>query len=157
MCDEERPDKDTYYMDIAKSVSKRATCRRRKVGAVLVVDDRIVSTGYNGAPKGLPHCTTIGCDMDGGHCVRCVHAEANALIQAGSAGLSTAGTTLYTTASPCKRCMGLIINAKVKRVVYAEPYQDITHGTDENDWAHKIAGCINMRLDRWKPKGRELA
>ena len=115
--------KDKYFMSIAKTVSEAATCLRRKVGAVLVKDNHIISTGYNGAPKGLPHCVDDGCDLEHGHCIRCVHAEANALIQAGSVGLSTQKTTLYVTTSPCRRCLGLIINAGIKRIVYLDDYK----------------------------------
>jgi len=109
-------------MSIAVAVSRAATCRRASVGAVLVKDGCIVSTGYNGAPKGEPHCTDVGCEMEHDHCIRCVHAEANALIQAGTIGVSTEGVTLYTTTHPCRNCMGLIINAGIEDIVYLTPY-----------------------------------
>lgn len=139
-----RPSKDEYWMQIARDVATRATCKRRKVGAVLVRNSRVASTGYNGSPEGLPHCLDDGCDMENGHCVKTVHAEANALIQAGLAGSSTEGTTLYTTASPCRACMGLIINAGIKRVVYADPYIDASHGDDKMAWSVWAAGQTNI-------------
>lgn len=141
----DRPSKDQYWMNIAREVGTRATCTRRKVGAVLVSGSkRIVSTGYNGAPEGLPHCLDIGCDMEGGHCVRTIHAEANVLIQAGHDGSSTLGATLYTAASPCRNCMGLIINAGIKRVVYADPYVDPSHDGDKSRWALDVAGQVGI-------------
>lgn len=148
-----RPSKDEYWMQIAREVATRATCNRRKVGAALVRNNRIVSTGYNGAPEGLPHCLDVGCDIENGHCVRTVHAEANALIQAGLDGPGTANTTLYTTASPCRGCMSLIINAGIKRVVYSDPYVDPTHATDKMAWALWAAGqCGIVMMHLPQPK-----
>lgn len=141
-----RPSKDRYFMDIAQAVAARATCQRRKVGAVLVRDGFITSTGYNGSPEGLEHCTDVGCEIIGGHCVRCVHAEANALIQSGVVGAETEGATMYTTASPCRACMGLIINARIKRVVYAEPYKDSTHDGDQSRWALDVAQRLGIEM-----------
>jgi len=133
-------------MGIAKAVAARSTCTRRKVGAVLVRDGLIVSSGYNGSPEGLEHCVDVGCDVVNGHCVRTVHAEANALIQAGQVGARTSGATLYTTASPCRACMSLIINARIARVVYAEPYQDPTHDGDESRWALDTAERLGIEM-----------
>ena len=144
--DDTRPSKDVYFMGIAKAVAARATCRRRKVGAVLVRDGHIIATGYNGSPEGLEHCLEAGCEINGGHCVRCVHAEANVLIQAGQIGSATKGTTLYTTASPCRGCMGLIINARVTRVVYSEPYRDTSHEGDESRWALDTATKLGIAM-----------
>lgn len=142
-------------MNIAREASTRATCKRRKVGAVLTRNNRVVSTGYNGAPEGQDHCLDVGCDMENGHCVRTIHAEANALIQAGlSGGPGTDGATLYTTASPCRACMGLIINAGVKRIVYADPYIDPSHEGNKMAWAIEAAGragIVMMNL----PKAKE--
>ncbi len=91
-----RPDWDLYFIRIAKEVSSRSTCPRAAVGAIIVKDNRIISTGYNGAPAGEPHCTDIGCDMIDGHCKRTIHAEANALdIAASSVGMAVVGATLY--------------------------------------------------------------
>lgn len=141
-----RPGRDEYFMGIAQAVAARATCKRRKVGAVLVRDGHIVSTGYNGAPEGLPHCLDGECEMLNGHCVRCVHAEENTLIQSGLEGNKTGGTTLYTVASPCRRCMSLIINARVKRVVYAEAYKDPTHDGDQSRWALDVAQRLGIAM-----------
>jgi dCMP deaminase len=128
----ERPDIDTYFMNIAKVVAKRSTCLRQNVGAVIVRDKRILSTGYNGAPTGLPHCLDIGClreelNIASGErheLCRAVHAEQNAIIQAAVHGVSIAGGTLYTTHQPCIMCAKMIINAKIKKVVYGKRYPD---------------------------------
>lgn len=118
---------DVYFMRIAETVSSRATCDRKKVGAVIVVDKQIVSTGYNGAPKGLPHCDDAGHELKdmGGResCVRTVHAEANAVAQAARHGVRVDGASVYTTASPCYDCMKLLINAGIKRIVSKEYYE----------------------------------
>lgn len=115
---------DRYFMDIAEQVSSRATCKRKLVGAVLVRDRTILSTGYNGSVKGMAHCTDVGCMMEEGHCVRTVHAEANAIIQAAKNGVSINGATIYTTASPCWWCFKLIVNSGVERIVFGELYRD---------------------------------
>lgn len=111
-------------MDIAKVVSTRATCDRKHVGAVLVRDRTILSTGYNGSIRGLPHCDDAGHLMEDGHCVATVHAEANAIIQAAKNGVAIEGATIYTTASPCWPCFKLIANSGCTRVVYGEFYRD---------------------------------
>ena len=121
-----RPSWDDYFMAIARCVATRATCDRKHVGAVITVDNTIVSTGYNGAPRGLEDCDTVGHllkDMGGRQsCVRTAHAEANALAQAARTGTSVAGGTLYTTASTCYDCAKLVINAGIARVVADEFY-----------------------------------
>lgn len=119
-----RPSWDEYFMDIARQVARRSTCPRAAVGAVIVKDKRILTTGYNGAPMGLPHCTEVGCLMVEGHCVRTLHAEQNAIIQAALHGVSVNGGTLYVTHQPCLNCAKMIINAGIKRVVYAGDYPD---------------------------------
>jgi dCMP deaminase len=127
-----RPDLDTYFMNIAKVVAKRSTCLRQNVGAVIVKDKRILSTGYNGAPTSLPHCLDIGClreelNVASGErheLCRAVHAEQNAIIQAAVHGVSIVGGTLYTTHQPCIMCAKMIINAKIKKVVYGKMYAD---------------------------------
>ena len=111
-------------MDITLDVSRRATCLRAQVGAIIVKDKRILTTGYNGAPKGLPHCLDEGCEMVDGHCVRSLHAEQNAIIQAAQHGITLAGGTIYTTHQPCHTCAKMIINAGLERVVYAGHYPD---------------------------------
>lgn len=115
---------DQYFMAIAKQVSTRATCKRKEVGAVLVRDRTILSTGYNGSVRGMAHCADVGCMMEEGHCVRTVHAEANAIIQAAKNGVSIDGATIYTTASPCWWCFKLIVNAGVTKIVFGELYRD---------------------------------
>lgn len=119
-----RPTVDQYFLDIAQVVSSRATCDRAHIGAVLVKDKYIISSGYNGAPHGLGHCDDVGHEMDNGHCVRTTHAEQNAIIQAAVHGSSTAGATLYCTHSPCKICTKIILNAHINRVVAAQLYRD---------------------------------
>ena len=115
---------DQYFMDIARQVATRATCDRKHVGALLVRDRTILSTGYNGSIRGLPHCDDVGHMMENGHCVATVHAEANAIIQAARNGVRIDGATIYTTASPCWPCFKLIANTGIKRVVYGEFYRD---------------------------------
>ena len=115
---------DQYFMDIAKQVATRATCDRKHVGAVIVRGRTILSTGYNGSIRGLPHCDDVGHMMENGHCVATVHAEANAIIQAATNGVGIDGATIYTTASPCWPCFKLIANAGLVRIVYGEFYRD---------------------------------
>lgn len=141
-----RPDVDSGWMLVARAVAERATCLRRKVGAVVVLDGQIVATGYNGAPRGEAHCLDAGCELEHGHCVRSVHAELNALLQAGRVGRSLNDATLYTTASPCRRCMQGLVNAGVKRVVYAERYQDPTHQGDKASWAIEAAKRADVAM-----------
>ena len=112
-------------MAIARAVATRATCSRASVGAVIVKDKRILTTGYNGAPVGLRHCDhTDGGDMLHGHCARSTHAEQNAIVQASRHGVAIAGSTLYCTAHACLTCAKLLINAGITRVVYEDPYPD---------------------------------
>ena len=115
---------DQYFMDIATQVATRATCDRKHVGAVLVRDKTILSTGYNGSIRGLPHCDDEGHMMENGHCVATVHAEANAIIQAAKNGVAIDGATIYTTASPCWPCFKLIANSGCRKIVFAEFYRD---------------------------------
>ncbi|MFH0835275.1 MAG: cytidine/deoxycytidylate deaminase family protein [Candidatus Micrarchaeota archaeon] len=117
-----RPSFDEYFMKIADVVAERATCPRKKVGAVIARNKHIIATGYNGAPKGLPHCDEAGCQMSNGHCVRTTHAEQNAVIQCALHGVSSDGATLYTTAGPCLTCAKIMVNAGIKRVVFREKY-----------------------------------
>lgn len=120
---------DQYFLEIANIIAKRSTCLRRKIGAVVVKDKKIISTGYNGAPRGFPHCLDVGCRRDkmgiasGERHEECigVHAEQNALLQAGK---DAEGATLYVNSYPCKICAKLIINAKIKRVVVSGSYPD---------------------------------
>lgn len=128
----ERPDWDRYFMEIAELVSKRSTCLRRKVGAVIVKDKRILATGYNGAPTGLPHCDEVGCireklkipSGERHELCRGLHAEQNAIIQAAYHGVSIKDSVMYVTCHPCSVCVKMIINAGIKEVVIKEGYPD---------------------------------
>ena len=115
---------DEYFLSLAHSVASRATCPRKQVGAVIVRDKMIVSTGYNGAIRGLPHCTEVGCDMENDHCVAVIHAEANAIVQAARNGVRIDGAECYVTISPCWTCFKMLANAGIKRIVYGEFYRD---------------------------------
>ena len=119
-----RPSWDEYFMQITFEVAKRSTCPRATVGAVIVRDKRILTTGYNGAPANLPHCTEVGCLMVNGHCVRTLHAEQNAIIQGALHGVDVSHSTIYVTHQPCLVCAKMIINAGIERVVYAGTYPD---------------------------------
>ena len=119
-----RPGWDEYFMQIAQTVATRSTCPRASVGCVLTRDRRILTTGYNGAPSGIPHCTEVGCRMVNDHCQRATHAEANAIVQAALHGVSVAGATAYCTHHPCINCTKLFISAGIKQIVYATPYPD---------------------------------
>ncbi len=128
---ENRPSWDAYFMQIAHLVATRATCPRRQVGAVIVRDRRMLATGYNGAPRGLSHCPPegdqhewpLGC-MRAGHCIRSLHAEQNALLQAAMIGVPCEGATFYVTCQPCNSCAKMIINAGITRVIYEGEYPD---------------------------------
>ena len=113
-----------YFMDIAVVVAARSTCQRKHVGAVIVRDKTILSTGYNGSIRGLPHCDEVGHMMEDGHCVRTIHAEINAIIQAAKNGARIEGASIYVTASPCWNCFKAICNAGIRRIVFEEFYRD---------------------------------
>ena len=127
-----RPDWDTYFMQIAELVASRSTCLRRSVGAVIVKNKQILSTGYNGAPTGIVHCAESGClraqlQVPSGErheLCRGIHAEQNAIIQAASHGVSISGADLYCTNHPCSICAKMIINAGLKTIYYKEGYAD---------------------------------
>ena len=118
-----RPDWDSYFMKIAYSVSERSTCDRAYVGCVLVRDKRILTTGFNGSPSGQPHCDEAGHLLVEGHCIRTIHAETNAIIQAALHGISTRGCTCYVTHFPCVHCTKVLINAGMSRLVYSVAYR----------------------------------
>ena len=127
-----RPTWDSYFMEITKLVASRSSCLRRKVGAVLVKDKRILATGYNGAPTGMKHCEEVGCLRERLHVpsgerhelCRGLHAEQNAIIQAARQGTEIVGSTLYCTTAPCSLCAKMLINAGVVRIVYEGSYPD---------------------------------
>lgn len=125
MNDYQRPRWDDYFMSIAKIVATRSTCDRLRAGAVLVKDKRIISTGYNGSPPGLPHCDDVGHKMEEGHCIGTVHAEENCVLQAAAlGGVSTKGSTIYTTYAPCYHCFKKLAVGGVKRIVAGAIYRD---------------------------------
>jgi dCMP deaminase len=111
-------------MNIANEVATRSTCDRKHVGSVIVRDKSILATGYNGSVRGLGHCDDEGHLMEDGHCVRTVHAEANAIVQAARNGMRIDGAGIYVTASPCWGCFRLIANAGLVRIVFGEFYRD---------------------------------
>ncbi len=128
-----RPTWDEYFMEVAETVAKRATCDRGRSGCVIARDKQILVTGYVGSPRGLPHCDEVGHLMkkvhheDGRitqHCMRTVHAEQNAICQAARLGISLEGSTLYCRMTPCRTCAMLIINCGIKRVVCGRKYHD---------------------------------
>ena len=115
---------DEYFMDIAKAAATRSTCDRKFVGAVIARDKSILATGYNGSIRGAPHCDEVGHMMEDGHCVRTVHAESNAVVQAARNGVRIEGAHIYVTASPCWSCLKLLANAGIARIVFGEVYRD---------------------------------
>jgi dCMP deaminase len=115
---------DEYFMNIARQVATRSTCSRKHVGALIVKNRMILATGYNGSLRGLAHCDEVGHLMENGHCVRTVHAEANAIVQAARSGTSLEGAAIYVTASPCFNCFKLIANAGINKIAYGEFYRD---------------------------------
>ena len=132
MSELERPSWDEYFMEIAHVVSKRSTCLRRSVGAVIVKNRQLGATGSTGTPKDLPHCSQVGCLREqlkvpsgkNHELCRGIHAEQNAVVQAAYHGVSVNGGTLYCTHQPCVVCTKILINAGIKRIVYANPYPD---------------------------------
>lgn len=119
-----RPGWSSYFMDIAKVAATRATCNRKHVGAVIVRDRMVIATGYNGSVRGLPHCDDEGHMMVDGHCVRTVHAEANAILQAARHGVRVGGASIYVTASPCWPCFIMLANAGIEHIYFGEFYRD---------------------------------
>lgn len=127
-----RPSWDEYFLKLAFLVAERSTCRRHHVGAIIVRDKRILTTGYNGAPSGCKDCLELGCLRDEMNIpsgqrhelCRAVHAEQNAIIQAGVYGIDISNSTMYCTHSPCIICAKMIVNSKIKRLVVAKNYAD---------------------------------
>jgi dCMP deaminase len=129
----DRPSWDEYFMGIAHLTSKRSTCLRRQVGAFIVQDKQIIATGYNGAPKGLPHCEEMGGCLrekmgvksgERHELCRALHAEQNAIIQAATSGQSIEGGIMYITHQPCSICAKMIINSGIRKIIVAEGYPD---------------------------------
>jgi dCMP deaminase len=133
-----RPEWNEYFGEITKQVALRSTCVRKKVGAIIVKDKNIISTGYNGSIRGLEHCETVGCLMIEGHCTRTIHAEANAIIQAAKHGLMIDRAEIYISASPCFNCFKLIANSGITKIYFMEFYRD--------ERIIKIAKKLNIEL-----------
>ena len=133
-------------MQIATDVATRATCPRKHVGAVIVRDKTILSTGYNGSIRGMPHCDDpdVGCMMEDDHCVATIHAEQNAILQAAKNGTAIDGSEIYVTASPCWPCFKAIANVGMKRIVFAEFYRD--------DRIFSIAEQLGIELEHLEVK-----
>jgi len=123
-----RPSWDEYYMQIARVVATRSTCKRKAVGVVMVSGRMIISTGYNGSMSGAAHCEDVGCIVKDGHCIATTHAEINALVAAARHGISTNYTVIYTTVQPCLSCYKALVGAGIKRIVYDEAYGNIDYG-----------------------------
>jgi dCMP deaminase len=124
-------------MDIAFKVAEQATCTKRCVGAIIVKDRKIVASGYNGSPKKMDHCIDDGCLLDeNGKCMRCIHAEVNAIIQASPAGRENA--TMYVTCEPCDKCQQLILNSGITRVVYKEEHKAKYDWLSQADWIETV-------------------
>ena len=115
---------EEYFMNIAKQVATRSTCSRKHVGAVIVRDKTILSTGYNGSIRGMPHCDEVGHMMENDHCVATIHAESNAVLQAAKNGVMIDKAEVYITASPCWPCFKMLANAGIKKIYYGEFYRD---------------------------------
>lgn len=147
-----RPSWDDYFMEITKVVASRSTCLRRQVGAIIVKDKHIIATGYNGSPQGLLHCSETGClreklDIPSGErhelCMG-LHAEQNAIIQSAVHGISIEGGVVYTTTQPCVLCSKMLINARIKAIVFAGPYPDTL--------SLSLLKDAGMELRPWPPK-----
>jgi len=147
-----RPSWDEYFMKIAGLVATRSTCLRHNIGAVLVRDKRILATGYNGAPSGMTHCLKIGCIRDKlkipsgtkAEICRGIHAEQNTIVQCAVYGISSKGSTLYTTHQPCTVCTKILIAGGIKRIVYKEPYPD--------KFAQSLLKETRIKVEKWLPK-----
>ena len=129
---------ETYFMNIAHEVATRSTCDRKHVGAVIVRGKTILSTGYNGSVRGMHHCDEIGHEMENGHCVRTIHAEANAVVQAARNGVRIDNSEIYVTASPCYDCFKMIANAGISAIYYGKFYRD--------ERIENLAGEAEIRL-----------
>jgi dCMP deaminase len=153
----ERPSIDQYFMDMTHLVKARGTCPRRRVGAVVVKDKRVLTTGYNGAPRNFPHPIDVGCLRDELQIPRgmvadicpCLHAEQNAIIQAATTGVSIDGAELYCTTQPCTQCSRMVANCGIKRVVFEEEYND--------PLAAGVLTTAGVELWKWDPATHKAA
>lgn len=140
-----RPTWDEYFMRIAAATAARSSCDRAAVGAVIVQRKRIMATGYNGAPAGTPNCFEAGHKMVNGHCVRAVHAEQNAIVQAAHEGIALEGATIYTTHRPCLNCSKAIIQAGIQEIVYGDDYR--SHD-EESEFAAELLEAAGVKVRR---------
>lgn len=122
-----RPSWDEYFMSIARAAATRSTCPRRRVGCVIANNKSLLATGYNGSIAGAPHCDDVGCNMEEGHCIATVHAEANAIASAAKSGSKIQYSVAYVTSNPCLSCFKLLVNAGIKRIVYDEMYRPVDY------------------------------
>ena len=137
-----RPTYEETFFTVAKTLAKRSTCPRKKVGCVIVDEfNSIVSEGYNGSPAGMPHCLDAGCIDEGGHCVRAVHAEINALASAARRGVSLKGCRAYCTLLPCIQCAQALVTAGITEVYYDEAYL-----REEAQTLQKLVVRLNLKL-----------
>jgi len=138
---------EEYFMNIAKEVATRSTCDRKHIGALIVRDKTILSTGYNGSIRGMPHCDEAGHMMENDHCVATIHAEANAILQSAKNGIMIDKAEVYITASPCWPCFKMLANAGIKKIYYGEFYRD----ERIFDVAKKIdIELVNIKVDQSK-------
>jgi len=156
---DERESWDDYFMKLTALVASRSTCLRRHIGALLVREQRILATGYNGAPPGLPHCLDTGCLRQQMHIpsgerselCRAVHAEQNALLQCARFGLPTEGATLYCTHFPCSHCVKSLLSVRIWRIVYGEDYEDVL----AKDLLEQAGAALVA--EPWTPQKRSLS
>jgi len=120
----ERVSWEEYFMNIAREVATRSTCDRKHVGAVIVRGKTILATGYNGSIRGLAHCDEAGHEMENTHCIRTIHAEANAIVQSARHGVRLEDSEIFITASPCFDCFKLIANAGINKIYFGEFYRE---------------------------------
>lgn len=143
----DRPNWDQYFMAQAYIAATRATCGRKHVGCVLVQDNHVISTGYNGSPPGKPHCGDDNHEMSDGHCVRTIHAEANSIAQAARSGVRTLGAHCYTTIIPCYDCAKLLIASGISKVIFNGFYQSRYDKSDKVTKFLTEAGIGIWKLD----------
>lgn len=146
---DERLTWDQYFMLNAHLISMRSTCNRLKVGSVLVNNNRIISTGYNGGITGEDHCLDAGCYVEDNHCLRCLHAEENAIIQCALQGVSTKGSQIYVTHFPCVHCMKKILQAGITKIYYNYDYKNHEYGYHLLKISNVEAVKMNVHIENY--------